>query len=155
MISLLKRPPSRPTAQRFRDDLTAIVRGLKERTEARVAVLSLPVIGEELDSPALRRTTEYSAIVRAVAASHDVGYLPLNERQVDSLRADEQQPGTRYRPGFALSSGASIQHFLLRRTFDDISTRRGLRLTTDTVHQSSRGANMIADVIEEFLKTTS
>lgn len=40
---------------------------------------------------------------------------------------------------------------MLRRTLDDISARRGLSLTTDTIHQNTRGATLIADVVGEFL----
>jgi lysophospholipase L1-like esterase len=110
LVSLLKRPPGRPTAERFREDLTAIARELVERTDARVGLLSLPVIGEDLDSTPLRRATEYSAIVREVAAANGVGYLPLHERQVDFLRERRQPPRTHYRAGLGLSSRASVQH---------------------------------------------
>lgn len=151
LVTLLKRPPGRPTAQRFRADLTAIASELTRRTDARIGLLSLPVIGEDLGSTPLRRATEYSAIVREVAAATEVGYLPLHERQVDYLRTLDRQPGTPYRAGLGLSSRASIQHFMLRRTFDDISDRRGLSLTTDTLHQNTQGATLIADVISEFL----
>ena len=151
LVTLLKRPPGRPTAQRFAEDLTAIARDLSEQTNARVGLLSLPVIGEDLDSAPLRRATEYSAIVREVAATTKVNYLPLHERQLKYLRAQDSQPRTHYRPGLGLSARASIQHFLLRRTLDDIAARRGLSLTTDTIHQNSHGATLIADVITEFL----
>lgn len=155
LVTLLKRPPGRPTAERFREDLTAIARELTERTGARVGLLSLPVIGEDLDSAPLRRATEYSAIVREVAAANGVDYLPLHERQVDYLRGRRQPPRTHYRAGLGLSSRASVQHFMLRRTFDDIAARRGLSLTTDTIHQNTRGATLIADVISEFLASVS
>jgi lysophospholipase L1-like esterase len=151
LVTLLKRPPAPPTAGRFREDLTAIVRELRERTDARLGLLSLPVIGEDLDSTPLRRSTEYSATVREIATENNVGYLPLHERQVDYLRTRQQPPRTHYRAGLGLASRASIQHFVLRRTLDDISARRGLSLTTDTIHQNTRGATLIADVITEFL----
>ncbi len=149
LVTLLKRPPERPTAQRFRDDLTAITTELQ--AHAQVGLLSLPVIGEDLDSTPLRRATEYSAIVHEVAAANQAGYLPLHERQLEYLRANGNRPRTHYRPGLGLSSRASMQHFLLRRSFDDISARRGLSLTTDTIHQNTTGATLIADVISEFL----
>jgi hypothetical protein len=44
-----------------------------------------------------------------------------------------------------------MQYFLLRRDFDTISARRGLQLTTDTIHLNSRGASMVAELIEEFV----
>jgi lysophospholipase L1-like esterase len=152
LLRWMKRPPVRPTASWFRENLIEIVDELQRRTQARIALLSLPVIGEDLDSLPLRRSSEYSQIVREVAAGRAVSYLPLHERQVEHLRARNQSPGTSYRPGLALSGTASTQHFVFRRTLDAISARRGLQFSTDTIHQNSRGAGMIADLIAEHLK---
>jgi hypothetical protein len=44
---------------------------------------------------------------------------------------------------------------MLRRSLDDIAARRGLQLNTDTIHQNSRGANLIADLISERLSSAS
>jgi lysophospholipase L1-like esterase len=151
LVTWLKRLPTKPTADWYQDNLAAIVHRLQQDTHARIALLSLPVIGEDLDSTGIRRAGEYSAIVREVATASGVAYLPLYERQIDHLRAYNRPPGTQYRAGLMLSSTASSQHFMLRRGFDEIATRRGLQLTTDTVHQNSRGANLIADLIEEHL----
>ncbi|WP_031467957.1 SGNH/GDSL hydrolase family protein [Sciscionella sediminilitoris] len=152
MMTRTRKLPTRPTAQWFRENLEAIVTRLGAETGARIALLGLPVIGEELDSEPLRRAGEYSGIVREVAAAHDCAYLPLHERQVEYLRATGHRPGTRYRDGMLLSSTAATQHFVLRREFDAISAGRGLLLSTDTVHQNSTGARMIAELIAEFVE---
>jgi lysophospholipase L1-like esterase len=153
LITWLKRPPTRPTPDWYQDNLAAIVTGLREHTAASIALLSLPVIGEDLDSSAIRRAGYYSAIVRDVALAHGAAYLPLYESQIAELRTRAQPPGTAYRAGLGLSSTASMQHFVLRRSLDAISARRGLWLTTDTVHQNSRGANLIADLVAEYLRS--
>jgi hypothetical protein len=43
---------------------------------------------------------------------------------------------------------------VLRRSFDSISRGRGLQLTTDLIHQNTRGATMITDLIDAFLQRT-
>jgi lysophospholipase L1-like esterase len=149
VITMVKRP-ARLTIDGYREDLTGIVQRLKQHTRARIGLLSLPALGEEPDSPANRRAAEYSAVVEGVAAAAGAAYLPLHERQIAHLRSLPGPPGTAYRSGYFLASTASLQHFLLRRSLDAIAARRGLSLTTDTLHQNSRGAGMIADLIEEF-----
>jgi lysophospholipase L1-like esterase len=139
-----------PTADGFRQNLSAIVTTLRQRTRARLALLSLPVIGEDLDSAPMRRVAEYSGILRAVAAEHDVAYLALYERMVAFLAEQGTAPGTRHRPGVLLAASAATQHFVLRRSFDAISRSRGLQLTTDTIHLNTRGAGMIAEFIADF-----
>jgi lysophospholipase L1-like esterase len=147
----MKKLPTRPTIDWYRANLSAIVARLTEETAARVALLSLPVLGEEIGSESMNRSAQYSAVVKDVAQTHDVAYLPLHERQIEYLQSTGHRPGTSYRDGRALSATAAMQHFVLRRSFDDISRRRGLQLTTDTIHQNTRGATMIAELIDGFI----
>ena len=48
-----------------------------------------------------------------------------------------------------------LQHFLLRRSYDGIARRRHLALTADFIHQNSRGATVIAELIEDFVRKSS
>jgi lysophospholipase L1-like esterase len=152
MMTKMKKLPVRPTIAWYQENLNAITERLIRETNARIALLSPPVLGQELGSDPVRQAAEYSQIVQDVAAVHEVAYLPLYERQLEHLRAVDRQPGIAFRDGKRLSSRAAMQHFLLGRSFDAISKRRGLELTTDFIHQNTRGAAMIAAVIEDFLR---
>jgi lysophospholipase L1-like esterase len=140
---------SDPTREAYRANLAAIVQTIRHRCDARIVLLSPPVIGEKLDSAPIRLASEFAETVRKVAADHDVVYLPLHEQMVALLEQSGKEPGTAFRPGRRLASTAAMQHFILRRGFDAISRSRGLQLTTDAVHLNSRGATLIADLIEE------
>ncbi|MFB4281224.1 SGNH/GDSL hydrolase family protein [Nonomuraea sp. MTCD27] len=140
-----------PTAADYAANLAAVARRLQDQTMARVALISLPVIGEDLASVPVRRAAEYSDIVRRVAAREGVTYLPLNERMTAYLEERGRTPGTPYRAEGLLAQTAAMQHFLLGRSLDTISKRRGLQLTTDTIHLNGRGAAMIADLVEGFV----
>ncbi|MDT5128630.1 MAG: hypothetical protein QOG79_6113 [Mycobacterium sp.] len=152
MMTRMKKLPTRPTIEWFRENLTAIVDRLTAETSARVALMSLPVLGEELGSSSVQRSADYSAVIKEIATARNVTYLALHERQVAYLTAVATTPGIRYRDGRLLSASAATQHFVLRRSFDSISRRRGLQLTTDLIHQNTRGATLIADLIEQFLQ---
>jgi len=143
-----------PTAAGYRANLRQIVTRLRAQTQARVALLSPPVIGEDPESTPMRKAGEYGRIVREVAAEQDVTYLPLHERMVALLRASGRTPGTAFRPGILLASTAATQHFVLRRSLDAISRSRGLQLTTDTIHLNNRAAQMIAELIEDFVRSS-
>jgi lysophospholipase L1-like esterase len=139
------------TIEGFGAIVDAIVDRLTGETRARVGLLSIPVLGEELGSESMRRSQQYSETIKRVAEAHGVEYLPLNERQTELLEAGGLTPGTPYRDGVGLLATGAMQHVLLRRSLDDISRRRGLALSTDLIHQNTRGATMIADLIEEFI----
>jgi lysophospholipase L1-like esterase len=151
----MNRLTARPTMESFADNVAAIVDRLGTVTSARIGLLSLPVLGEDLDSGSLRRTQHYSEMLKQIADSRGIAYLPLNERQVAHLTECGCRPGTSYRDGVGLMAGGAFQHFVLRRSLDEISRRRGLELTTDLLHQNTRGATMIADLVEEFVSAQS
>jgi lysophospholipase L1-like esterase len=143
-----------PSPGGYAANLSAIATRLKDETRARIALISPPVLGEDLDSVALRRTSEFGEIVRKVAAEQFVQYLPLNEQMVAHLEKADRKPRVHYRADSLLAPTAAMQHFFLGRGFDAISKSRGLLLTTDTVHLNSRGAGMIADLIEGVVRSS-
>ncbi|MFI6598753.1 SGNH/GDSL hydrolase family protein [Nonomuraea sp. NPDC050536] len=151
MFTRMKKLPARPTIAWYRENLTAIARRLLDESHARIGLLSPPTLGEDPDSPSVRRSIEYAEAVREVAKQVGITYLPLNERQLAHLRKAGHTPKVSYRDGRSIQGRAATQHFLLGRSFDAIARSRRLELTTDLVHQNSRGAGMIADLIDDFL----
>jgi lysophospholipase L1-like esterase len=148
----LPRPPS---LDGYRDTLRAIVRQVKEQTGARVALCALPVLGEDLNTPANARIREFNAVIGQVAAEEGTAYLPIYDDDVAYLQAHGQGAGHAFRPNaqesLRLGFLANVQHYLLGRSFDDIARRRGLLLTTDLTHCNTPGATIIANRIAAFL----
>jgi lysophospholipase L1-like esterase len=149
--------PTDPTLPWYEENLRAIVTRLRAETEARLALLSLAVIGEDLDHEANRKVELYNEVVRRVAREEKVDYLPLHERMVAYLRdheADRAQlpPRLAYRDGLHNVGNAVALH-ATGLTWDEVSRRNGLLLTTDCLHLNSVGGGMIADLIEDWLKT--
>lgn len=142
---------ARPAIEGFGDNVAAIVDRLAGETSARIGLFSLPVLGEDVGSESVRRSRRYSDVIKQIAETRGVAYLPLNERQIAHLTEGGFSPGTHYRDGIALMAGGAFQHFVLRRPLDEISARRGLELTTDLLHQNTCGATMIADLVEKFV----
>ncbi|MBN2098694.1 MAG: hypothetical protein JW753_03760, partial [Dehalococcoidia bacterium] len=48
-----------------------------------------------------------------------------------------------------------LSHYVLRQSLDEISRRNGYLLLTDGMHMNSRGAAIIADQIEAYLRDNS
>ncbi|MFE6596318.1 SGNH/GDSL hydrolase family protein [Streptomyces albidoflavus] len=148
-----KRLPERPSAGWFQQCLGAVVARLRAETDARIGLLSLPVLGQQLDGPAARASLAYSRLIAEVAAAEKVACLPLHERQTEELRRVDAPPVAFREATPAASVGVLLQRAVLRRGLDTISRRRGLLLTTDHIHQNSRGAGQIAEVIDTGLLT--
>ncbi|MFE4216296.1 SGNH/GDSL hydrolase family protein [Streptomyces sp. NPDC056844] len=147
--------PRRPSAGWFQQCLGAVVERLRTETDATIGLLSLPVLGQQLDGTAARASQAYSRMIAEVAAAQKATYLPLHERQMEVLRRADPPPIPYREPTPAAGIGVLVQHTVLRRSLDSISQRRGLHLTTDHIHQNSRGAALVAEVIGTLLPTRS
>ena len=149
-----KKLPAPPTLGLYRENLAAIVARLREETDAQFALVSLPVLGQDLDSPAARTSKKFSRVVKTTAAEQGLAYLPLHERQCEYLLSNGAE-ALPFPDGMGERYTSVLQHFLLRHSYDAIARRRRLALTADFVHQNSRGATLIADLIEGFVRTTT
>jgi lysophospholipase L1-like esterase len=148
-------PVEEPTVGWYEENLRAIVIRLKRETTARLALLTLAVIGEDLEHEANRRIVLYNEVISRVARDEGVPCLPLYERMVAYLRAHEADraslpPRLAYRDGLHNVGNALALH-ASGLSWDEVSRRNGLLLTTDCLHLNSRGAGMIADLIGEWL----
>jgi len=152
---LKRRLPQPPSAKWYHDNMSEIVRLLKEKTQARIALASLPVLGEDLASLPNERVRRYNALLREIAVREHVAYLPVHERDEEYLTAVQHRAGRPFRAGGMLTLKLLICHYLLRQSFDEISRKNGFLLVTDGIHMNSRGAAIIADEIELFLRASA
>ncbi|MGE2719326.1 SGNH/GDSL hydrolase family protein [Mycolicibacterium celeriflavum] len=143
--------PHPPSKSWFAECLEAIVERLRRDTDAEIALLSLPALGQILDAAPMRAAAEYSETIAEVAKATGVTYLPLHERQVAALRSRRVAP-VPYRELTPVGYIATVLRRRLGRDLDAIAHRRRLELTTDHIHQNSRGATLIAEQIDEWLR---
>jgi lysophospholipase L1-like esterase len=147
--------PVEPTLEWYERNLETIVRRLKTETSARLALLSLAVIGEDLEHEANDKVILYNKSIRRIAHDEGIAYLPLHERMVAYLRSHEAErallpPRLEYRDGLH-NTGQALALHATGVSWDEVSRRNGLLLTTDCLHLNSTGAGMIAALIEGWL----
>lgn len=142
-----------PNFEDYQHNLTAIIRQLKQETKAKIAVLSLPIMGENLQNEANQKADRYSEFIKRLAEEEGVTYLPLRERMKAFLEAHPKKLKYEYQATTKLLYFSIIRHELLGHSWDKIATSHGMDLTPDNLHFNTRGAAMIASLIEKWLKT--
>jgi len=149
---LRRNKPLRPlTAEEYGNVLGEMVFRLTALTTARLALIEIPVLGEDLDSPENERVRRYNDVLHEVANAQGIPVLPLNDRMTALLAIQGALP--RFNGSQGVIARASLSRRLLRRRWNDISRRNGLQLLTDHIHLNDRGAGIIADLITEFLRS--
>ena len=97
-----KQLPQVPSPDFYGECLTGIIDRLHDGG-ARVAVCSLPPLGQDLADQANQRVREFNRVIEVVCESRDATYLPVGERMSEMLRdhaVDAEQPFTgSWRPG--------------------------------------------------------
>jgi lysophospholipase L1-like esterase len=145
----------RPDKVFFRNNLEALCETLKKRTKAKIALLSIPIIGEEPEHPAFKNAEEFSRIIRETATKEEVTYLPLNEVMTDLLVKSGHRPKLSYSDEDYIMYKSIARNFLLGQSFDRVSQIHGYYFLTDPLHLNGRGARVVALLIEAFINEQS
>jgi lysophospholipase L1-like esterase len=138
-----------PTFAEYQANYAKIVAILKAQTRAKISLLSLPLISEEIGSEANLRAAEYNAFIQKTAAQEGLIYVPLHETMLDYLHKNPKSKPLRYtfedtRRLLMLTIGAQQMCGI---SFDTLSRYWGLDLLTDNLHLNTRAATMVKDLI--------
>jgi lysophospholipase L1-like esterase len=158
-VTFNRLPVEAPDLAWYEESLGRIVTALRQETTAKLALLSLAVIGEDLEHEANRKVDLYNQAIRRVADLESITYLPLHERMVAYLQAHEAEraalpPRLEYRDGL-INIGNAIALHAGGLSWDEVSRRNGLLLTTDTLHLNSVSGGMVAELIAGWLENAS
>lgn len=139
-----------PDVDQYRRNLTEIVRRLKTEIPARIALLSLPPMSEDLTHEANRRADFYSNIIQEIATAEGVAYLPLRERMKAELAVAPPRQSARFEETTQTIFVATLLRHVFGWSYDRIAARYRHHLLSDNLHLNSRGAALVAKLIEEF-----
>jgi lysophospholipase L1-like esterase len=150
-----KRLPQEPTPEWYGENLRQIVRRLKRETNARIALCSLAVIGEDPASTrptqqeVNRRVEAYSAMIKRVALEEGVSYIPFYEQMQAQIAASPGRAFTSF--SFLSMYRDAFKLLVLHRSLDQIGEGNGWRFHSDGIHLNSRAGKILADLVQEFV----
>ncbi len=153
VIQWVKKLPQAMTPDWFISLLRQIVQSLESSTSAKIALCSIPILGEDLDSLANQSVRLFNQSIKALADEFQITYLPVYETMEDFLRSHQRQAGQAFDESTSniIMFWAVWDHHILGHSWEDVSSHNNLLLTVDTEHFNRLGADMIADLIEGWL----
>lgn len=153
---LMKHAPTNPSPTSFRENMLAIVRGLKGGTPARIGLCSFQPFGEDpspgdpFQAEANRLAEELNAMIKEVATEEAVSYIPFYERMRQLILAS---PGRAYTSFDILPFYRDLyRQWLLRKSNDEIGRMNGWKFHRDGIHLNSVSGKLLADLVQEFLQ---
>lgn len=148
-----KRLPQTPTDDWFRGNMTELLDRLTRETDARIVLLSIPPLGEDVESESNSVARQYAQCIKELATQRGLDYLPVNERMNDYLMEHPSHPTYPIEISLNQMMLAMVKHFVFRKDWDAISRDAGQVLHVDHIHLNTTGAKIIADIIFNFLST--
>jgi acyl-CoA thioesterase I len=145
-----KQLPQSPSLGWFRDNLLGLIQTLHQHAQARIAVCSIPPLGEDLEATSNQQVRTYNRAILATVEETGVGYLPVYEAMEHYLSQWQPVRGKPY-TGPGLIHDSMWDHFVLRKDWDTIGAANGFLLHTDGIHLNQRGAGIIAGLLENWL----
>ena len=152
ILGVTDQKPRQVVGTRAYRNLEKMLHRIKAGTTAQIALASIPVLGEDFSSKPMRRVREYNKNLQAIARMEGVTYLPVFERQRDYLVSKDEAARLAYSGSVMPTLQLAWRIFLTGSSFDSYSREMGYTLLTDGVHMNTTGAQLIADVIYEFLE---
>ena len=153
LARLTNKTPQPPSEWSYHENMLQIVKILEQKTSAKIALVSIPPLGEDLDSPVNQRIREYNELLKKITTETKASYLPVFEKQEEYITSKQQTAGRPFKGGIMPSIELLVRHFIFKQSFDIISRKNGYLLLTDGMHMNSCGAALIADTVEPFLRT--
>jgi len=130
----------------------------------RIAIVSLPIIGEQLDSAVNQSIATTNVRLNELCEKKSCSLLPLNTFQIATIGARMEMkqsndngemgaPLLRPRnPTTALVLTSAVAHVMMHKTCGEVSVNNGLTVTTDCIHLNDIAGAHLALLIARFLR---
>lgn len=137
--------------QSFRKNIKAIVSKVQNETRVKVALLSLPLIGEDLESEVNTRADEYSDVIQKASIDTGVTFIDIREKLKRYVKEHQEKRPPSYEKYYFVMLRSIFLHFYFGFTFDKLSRMNGMLLSHDQLHQNSISGRIIAKEVNKYL----
>ncbi len=142
--------PQPPAPDWSLGNVTEIIHQIKSQTQAAIGLASIPILGEDLQSPSNRLAQYYNAGLKKVAQSEEIAYIPIYERLANALVKGKKPQA--YNGSVPLTAEFVFRNMVFHEDFNTFSRRKGFQFLVDGVHLNELGARLVADEMEAFLR---
>jgi len=142
-----------PTLENYKKLLPDLIDYLS--VVARVAICTLPPIGEQHDSEINKYVYKFNDFITKTAQEKNVSLLNVSDLMWEELDKRTYPVINNYNPKISLIArrmlGGCIQHYIFKKTWDKVGESKGQWLLFDQIHLGERGAKVMFESIKRFI----
>ena len=145
--------PEVPSFEKYKEQLVELID--KIGLSSKVALCTLPPIGENKDSLVNQHVKKFNDYIKLVADDKNLSLLPVSESLWFEIQSRKYQLKSDYNPkSFPLLRrifGGIFHHYLLKQSWNDIAKTKGQWILFDQIHLNERGAEIVFKLAKKFI----
>jgi lysophospholipase L1-like esterase len=116
-----KKLPKVPTLNWYRECMEEILHRIQTETKAEIIIVSLPILGEDLNHIANKKIAEYNEVLQELCKKHDIKYIDVHSKMVQFLETHPPLKPVPLLEEFSIMKKAILRRFFLFQDWDTIS----------------------------------
>ena len=145
--------PEVPSFEKYKEQLVELID--KIGLSSKVALCTLPPIGENKDSLVNQHVKKFNDYIKLVADDKNLSLLPVSDSLWLEIKSRSYQLKSDYNPkSFPLLRrvfGGIFHHYLLKQSWNDIAKAKGQWILFDQIHLNERGAEIVFKLAKKFI----
>ena len=143
--------PQKPSIDWYEEQLGLFIKTIKEKTEAKVAIFTLPWLGEQKESSIIKVINNHNQIIKDLARNYDIEILDLYNEFDLQIKDNDSVPYTTSELRRLRGLRAVVLYYLFGWTWKDIGKKYRLKLLCDHIHLNEDGGQIIKSLARDFI----
>ena len=148
-----KNLPKTPSIEWFEEQIEIFIKKIKENTSAKIAITTLPWLGEQEHASIIDVIKSHNDIIRRMASRYDLSVLDLFSKFSKHINSNHSVPYTTSELRRLRGLRAVILHYVFGWSWTKIGAKYNLKLLCDHIHLNERGGYLMENLVKEFLSS--
>ena len=145
--------PEAPSLDKYKEQLSELID--KIAIQSKVAICTLPPIGENMDSEVNKHVNEFNDYIELVATQKNISLLTVSDALWSDINSRTYSLKFEYNPKaiplLRRIFGGIFHHYLFKKSWDDIAKAKGQWILFDQIHLNERGAEIVYKIAKNFI----
>ena len=146
-----KKLPQVPSIEWFEEQIEIFVKKIKKNTTAKIAITTLPWLGEQEDASIMSVINNYNVIIKRIALKYDISILDLYSKFKEQINENDSVPYTTSELRRLRGLRAVILYYVFGWSWNRIGKKYRLQLLCDHIHLNERGGRLMENMVKKFL----
>ena len=148
-----KNLPQIPSIEWFEEQIEIFVKEVKANTSAKIAITTLPWLGEQEDASIMNVIKSHNKIIKTIAVKYDLFILDLFSKFQEQIANNDSIPYTTSELRRLRGLRAVILYYIFGWSWTKIGEKYKLKLLCDHIHLNEKGGDLMEQLAKEFLSS--